>query len=69
MIGNDLQQRLQTKLDSDKRTRDWPIDVLVDGPVVHLTGSVRKPADRQLVESLIREEPGVSSVVNDIHIG
>lgn len=64
----DLQQRIQTVLDTDQRICDFSIDALVSGPMVTLTGMVRKPDQKRLVEQIVREIPGVTSIVNDIQV-
>jgi hypothetical protein len=65
---DDLAQRIQQVLDTDQRICDWPIDALVTGPVVSLTGAVRTREEKRLVEDIIRSIPGVAAVVNDILI-
>ena len=64
----DLQQRIQHVLDTDKRICDFSIDALVSGPLVTLTGMVRKPDQKRLVEQIVRQIPGVTSIVNDIQV-
>ena len=48
-----------------------PLDVGIDtkGGTVHLTGSVPTDSDRQSVERIAREAPGVREVNNDVIFG
>lgn len=48
-----------------------PLKVAVDtkGGIVHLTGTVATDEDRNSVERIARESPGVHSVDNDVRFG
>lgn len=64
-ITNDVRARLAADAEAS------PLEVTVDtkGGVVHLTGSVARDDDRNSVERIARDSPGVRAVDNDVRFG
>lgn len=60
---------VQSRLASDGQTKPLAITVGTTAGVVNVTGSVPKAADRDSVERIARETPGVRSVDNDVTFG
>ncbi len=64
-ISGDVRARLA----ADGQTKPFTIAVDTKAGVVHVTGAVSKSADRDSVERIARETPGVQSVDNDVRYG
>ena len=64
-ITEDVRARLAT----DEQTKPFAITVGTTAGVVKVAGSVAKPADRDSVERIARETPGVRSVDNNVMFG
>ena len=64
-IADDVRARLAT----DGQTKPFAISVATTAGVVQVTGSVAKSADRDSVERIARETPGVRSVDNNVRYG
>ena len=64
-ITNDVRARLA----ADPQTKPFAITVATTSGVVNVTGSVEKSADRDSVERIARETPGVRSVDNNVRFG
>ena len=60
---------VQARLTADGQTKPFAITVGTTAGVVHVAGSVPKSADRESVERIARETPGVRSVDNDVRFG
>ena len=64
-----ITEAVRARLAADERTKPFPITVGTTDGVVHMSGSVEKSADRDSVERIARETPGVRSVDNDVRFG
>jgi len=64
-ITEDVRARLAT----DGQTKPFVITVGTTAGIVHVAGSVAKSTDRDSVERIARETPGVRSVDNDVRFG
>src|SRR5512132_512088 len=60
---------VRARLAADGQTKPFAIKVGTASGVVHVTGDVAKSADRDSVERIARETPGVRSVENDVRYG
>ena len=60
---------VQARLAADPQTKPFAITVDTKAGVVHVAGDVAKDADRQAVERIARDAPGVQSVDNDVRYG
>ena len=60
---------VKARLAADAQTKPFAITVATTSGVVHMTGSVPKSDDRDSVERIARETPGVRSVNNDVKFG
>lgn len=49
-------------------SKNWKIDVMENGGVITLLGTVPTEEDRDLIESIAKEQEGVISVVNELNI-
>jgi osmotically-inducible protein OsmY len=47
---------------------NWEINILEDGSVITLTGSVPSKEDLNLIESIAMNQEGVMSVINELSI-
>ena len=64
-----ITEAVQARLAADGQTKPYAITVGTTKGVVHVAGSVAKSADRDSVERIARETPGVRSVDNDVRFG
>jgi hyperosmotically inducible protein len=64
-----ITQDVRERLTVDGQTKPFAINVATDAGVVHVTGNVESSADRDSVERIARETPGVRSVDNDVRFG
>lgn len=64
-----ITQDVQARLAADSQTKPYAIKVATTGGVVNVTGAVAKPADRDTVERIARDTPGVRSVDNGVRYG
>jgi hypothetical protein len=64
-ISNDVRGRLA----ADDHTKPFAITVATTSGVVQVTGDVAKSADRDSVERIARDTPGVRSVENNVRYG
>ena len=64
-----ITEDVQGRLAADGQTRPFAIKVGTTAGVVQVTGSVPKSADRDSVERIARETPGVRSVDNNVRFG
>lgn len=64
-ITNDVRARLA----ADAQARPLAITVDTNAGVVHLTGSVPTDSDRNSVERIARDAPGVRAVDNGVRFG
>ena len=60
---------VRARLAADGQTKPFAIKVATTAGVVHVTGDVAKSDDRESVERIARETPGVRSVDNDVRYG
>jgi hyperosmotically inducible protein len=60
---------VRARLAADAQTKPFTIGVETKAGVVHVTGDVGRDADRNAVERIAREAPGVQSVDNDVRYG
>ena len=60
---------VQARLAADPQTQPFAITVDTKAGVVHVAGAVAKDADRQAVERIAHEAPGVQGVDNDVRYG
>jgi len=54
---------------NDPRTKNSIIEVGNNQGIVIMTGTVKTPAISQAAEEIVRSQPGVISVVNELKIG
>jgi osmotically-inducible protein OsmY len=64
-----ITEDVRARLAADGQTKPFAISVATTGGVVDVTGSVAKSADRDSVERIARETPGVRSVDNNVRFG
>ena len=64
-----ITEAVRARLAADERTKPFPITVGTTAGVVHVSGSVERSSDRDSVERIARETPGVRSVDNDVRFG
>jgi osmotically-inducible protein OsmY len=64
-----ITEEVRARLAADTQTKPFAITVATAAGVVRVTGSVAKSADRDSVERIARETPGVRSVNNDVRYG
>ena len=57
---------VRARLAADAQTKPFAITVATTAGVVHMTGSVPQSNDRDSVERIARDTPGVRSVNNDV---
>jgi osmotically-inducible protein OsmY len=63
-----VKERISGALLEDPRTRDSAIEVIDDRGIVTLGGSVASQEVRQAAAVIARQQPGVISVINTLHI-
>ncbi len=67
LIGDDrLAAELARALALDLRTRDLPIGIYPQLGEVRLSGAVHTSEQKAVVEEIVRDFPGVRSVINDL---
>ena len=64
-----ITEAVRARLAADEQTKPFAIAVGTTKGVVRVSGSVAKSADRDSVERIARETPGVRSVNNDVRFG
>jgi osmotically-inducible protein OsmY len=64
-----ITQDVRARLAADDQTKPFAITVATTAGVVSVTGSVAKSADRDSVERIARDTPGVRSVDNNVRFG
>ena len=64
-----ITEDVRARLAADGQTKPFAITVATTAGVVNVAGSVDKSADRDSVERIARETPGVSSVDNNVRFG
>ena len=64
-----ITQDVQARLAADGQTKPFAITVGTTEGVVNVTGMVTKSADRDSVERIARDTPGVRSVDNNVRYG
>jgi osmotically-inducible protein OsmY len=64
-----ITEDVRGRLAADGQTKPFAITVGTTAGVVQVTGSVAKSADRDSVERIARETPGVRSVDNQVRFG
>lgn len=68
-IGHsELVRNLRTVLQEDSRMRDAAIDVVDEGGVITLKGTVATDELRQAAEEIIKQEQNVIQVINELRI-
>jgi len=60
---------VRARLAADEQTKPFAITVATTSGVVAVTGDVAKSADRDTVERIARDTPGVRSVDNNVRYG
>jgi osmotically-inducible protein OsmY len=60
---------VRARLAADAQTKPFTITVATTSGVVQVTGAVAKSADRDSVERIARDTPGVRSVDNNVRFG
>jgi osmotically-inducible protein OsmY len=68
MRENSLQLQVESALLQDRLTEDGDIEVLDSNGVVTLRGAVRSREARDRAEALVRDIPGVTTVINEIDV-
>ena len=64
-----ITEDVRSRLAADGQTKPFAITVATTAGVVQVTGAVAKSADRDSVERIARETPGVRSVDNNVRYG
>lgn len=64
-----ITEDVRARLAADGQTKPFAITVGTTAGVVRVAGSVAKATDRDSVERIARETPGVRSVDNDVRFG
>ena len=64
-----ITEDVRARLAADGQTKPFAITVATTAGVVNVTGSVAKSADRDSVERIARDTPGVRSVDNNVKFG
>ena len=64
-----ITEDVRARLAADGQTKPFAITVATTAGVVNVTGSVAKSADRDSVERIARDTPGVRSVDNNVRYG
>jgi len=64
-----ISEAVRTRLAADGQTKPFAITVGTTEGVVHVSGAVAKSGDRDAVERIARETPGVRSVDNHVRFG
>ena len=64
-----ITEDVRARLAADGQTKPFAITVGTTAGVVRVAGAVANPADRDSVERIARETPGVRSVNNDVKFG
>ena len=64
-----ITEDVRARLAADGETKPFAITVATTAGVVNVTGSVAKSADRDSVERIARDTPGVRSVDNNVRYG
>lgn len=60
---------VRARLAADAQTKPFAISVDTKAGVVHVAGDVAQEADRQAVERIASDTPGVHTVDNDVRYG
>ena len=68
MKENSLQLQVESALLQDRITQDYGIEVLDSNGVVTLRGMVPNRKVREQAEAVVREVPGVTSVINELDV-
>ena len=64
-----ITEDVRARLAADEQTKPFDLTVGTTAGVVRVGGSVAKSADRDSVERIARETPGVRSVDNHVRFG
>ena len=64
-----ITEDVRARLAANAQTKPFAITVGTTAGVVHVAGLVAKPADRESVEGIARDTPGVRSVDNEMRFG
>ena len=64
-----ITEDVRARLAADGQTKPFVITVGTTAGVVHVAGSVARSADRDSVERIARDTPGVRSVDNNVRYG
>jgi osmotically-inducible protein OsmY len=64
-----ITEDVRARLAANDQTKPFAITVVTTGGVVNVTGAVEKSADRDSVERIARDTPGVRSVDNNVRYG
>jgi osmotically-inducible protein OsmY len=64
-----ITEDVRARLAANGQTKPFAITVGTTAGVVHVAGSVAQPADRESVERIARDTPGVRAVDNDVRFG
>ena len=65
----EITRDVQARLAADSQTKPFAIKVATTAGVVSVAGEVAKSSDRDFVERIARETPGVRSVDNNVRYG
>lgn len=65
---HDLQHQVQTALMDVQAMRDSNIDVLDSNGVITLRGTVPTVQVREQAEAIVRQVPGVTTVINELDV-
>ncbi len=67
-IVSELKKRVDEVLANHPESKDFAIETMDKNGVIYLTGTVDTKAKKQLVEKLVKEQKGVTGVVNNLGI-
>ena len=68
-VVNGLEDKIREAiLSHDSYHEDWKFELLENGGVITLTGTVPSQEDAQLIESIAMEQDGVATVINEIRV-
>ena len=63
---SNLRKRIDEALLNDSRTKDTPIEIMIENGIITLRGSVENRKISQAAEDLISKQEGVVDVINEL---
>jgi osmotically-inducible protein OsmY len=65
---NNLKHKIQEALMQDPRTKEYGVEVVDNNGVIILRGAIPSHEARDKVEMVVKEVPGISSVINELDV-